>query len=119
MSDFLFSKSALNITAIKFKFNGSLGLFHVYDEAACIFECRMARAAQSAKCAPWDYPTPGNISELPICIADKMDQDNAIRNFEENMSSQETLSGCNCLPNCEEVSFITQVENAAVVLRSA
>ncbi len=90
-----------------------LSLFNKYNESACLFECRLAYAATRAKCIPWDYPVPGlgNLSTLPMCVASKViGQKNAIRNFEDLMSSKKSAESCNCLPNCEEVSFKTQVD---------
>ncbi len=45
-----------------------------------------------------------------------LDGANLLASFEDAMSSEQALAGCDCPPNCEEVSFDTQVYGAIISL---
>ena len=71
-------------------------------------------------CIPWDYTTPidgaKNWNTFDMCFSNTGDYDfygqkNGLALFEKAMNSNEPLKDCNCLPNCEETAFETQVQN--------
>ncbi len=80
------------------------GLFNKYDERACHFDCRMRYAVGKSGCVPWDYPAFEN-DALPICTSLPP---NRLSAFERAMNSNESLQGCRCLPDCQQVLFKTQ-----------
>ena len=87
-------------------------MFNEYEERACQFDCRLRYAINRSRCLPWDYPSLGEES-LPICRSDMTDADgrrvNNLLEFETALNSNESLTGCKCLPNCEEIVYKTQV----------
>ena len=97
-------------------------MFQSYNEKACQFECRLKFAARQAGCIPWDYPVPQRSAggddldwgALEICRSNHSGEngENRLSVFERAMDSDAALrqSGCDdCSPNCEEVTFETQV----------
>ena len=78
-----------------------------YRKEGCLFECRVRFAATMAGCIPWDYPLPTNMTDLPLCKSSVDEQ--TLEEFGRLMESQESLTNCNCLSNCQEVKFETQV----------
>ncbi len=85
-------------------------MFNFYDEKSCQFECRLQYAANKSGCIPWDYPIPKGFSGLPICTLSSADPNmDGLVIFENAMDSADSLSGCECLPNCEETQYRTQV----------
>lgn len=78
-----------------------------YRKEGCLFECRLRFAAKKAGCIPWDYPMPKNMSDVPLCKSSN--QDKTLEEFGIQMDSKASLSNCNCLSNCEEVEYETQV----------
>ena len=78
-----------------------------YRKEGCLFECRIRFAADKAGCIPWDYPLPQNISDIPLCKSSVDDQ--TLEQFGQYMDSEKSLANCNCLSNCQEVKYETQV----------
>ena len=78
-----------------------------YRKEGCLFECRIRYAADQAGCIPWDYPMPKNMSEIPLCKLSVDEQ--TLLKFEQFMDSEASLRNCNCLSNCQEVKYETQV----------
>ena len=99
--------SASNLVVLIMKENSML---RHYRQQGCQFECRLRNSAKKAGCVPWDYPLPTNISEI-ICrnSEGEDDKERSLEAFDAFMKSQESLRGCQCLPNCEEVAYETQV----------
>ena len=91
--------------------NKARRIFRNYSEESCLFECRLEHAAREAGCVPWDYPHPygSKPDEFPICVATSNITLNKLAKFEALMGSEDGLRDCHCLPNCEEVTFKTQV----------
>ncbi len=85
---------------------GANGTLRTYSEQACLYDCRLRYASAKAGCVPWDYPVPSDLQAVPFCLADT--PDNQLRGFERAMSSNTSLEGCDCTPNCEEVVFKQQ-----------
>ena len=86
-------------------------MFHTYNEKSCQFECRLKYAVKRSKCLPWDYPAPGN-KTYPICRSSvrlNSSMPNQLTVFENAMNSAESLKDCLCPPNCQEISFESQV----------
>ena len=82
-------------------------MFKLYRKEGCIFECRLRFAAQTAGCIPWDYPTPKNMTDMPFCKSSENEK--TLEIFDQVMDSKGSLANCNCLSNCEEVHYETQV----------
>ena len=87
----------------------------LYREEGCLFECRLRFAAKNAGCIPWDYPMPRNLSDMPLCTSSSgnyysnLGISRTLEKFEQLMNSNRSLANCNCLTNCEEVEYETQV----------
>ena len=91
-------------------------MFKAYNVKSCQFECRLKHAIRKAKCIPWDYPRPidkyEDFSRYEMCFGGENEQvggASGLDEFDKVMNSNETLSECHCMPNCEQVTFETQV----------
>ena len=86
-------------------------MFNFYDEKSCQFECRIKHSILESHCVPWEYPTPLGLEAdwngFPICTS--VSGNKGLAKFERAMNSAKSLKDCDCLPNCEEVAFETQV----------
>jgi hypothetical protein len=71
-------------------------IFQYYSQKSCLFECRLRHSHKKCGCTPWNYPHYGNDSITEICDGPQS------YCFEEAMGDDLT---CQCLPDCEEVSF--------------
>ena len=86
-------------------------MFNEYTHKGCLFECRLTKAFQIVGCIPWDYPLPPSIikdqvEEVSICNASPGGN---LTEFETFMDSAESIDGCECEPDCDEVTFEYQV----------
>ena len=83
-----------------------------YSYKGCMFECRLKSAIKAVGCVPWDYPMPPSMSE-EFCnssFAENGSVDNStLSRFDAFMNSGESISNCECLSDCEEVVYETQV----------
>ncbi len=91
-------------------------MFKPYDEQSCLFECRLEHAIGKSGCVPWDYPNPlddeGRAwSDFEICTASIDKKENKLALFEEMMNNGRESVECDCLPNCEETAYRTQVSH--------
>ncbi len=69
----------------------------------CEFECKLRASVEGAGCAPWDYPLPGDLAKIAICVESNLTK------FEGLMADPRMSDDCDCAPNCEEVHFKAQV----------
>ena len=101
-------------------------MFKGYREQACRFECRLKFAARKAGCVPWEYPLPTsrdfNWTSLPFCLSStKTNASLEVGNGTSSLAVFESLmnvvesqqeeggQGCDCMPNCEQIEYDTQV----------
>ena len=94
-------------------------LFKSYNMKGCQFECRLKYAIKQSKCIPWDYPKPldddGKWDEYEVCQSNSNEEElgpNGLAAFEDAINSDASLKTCDCLPNCQEVTFDTQVSKS-------
>ena len=81
-----------------------------------MFECRLKSAIRGVGCVPWDYPMPPSMNfkgSEEFCNS-RFDQNGSPDNstlsrFDAFMNSGESISNCECLSDCEEVVYETQV----------
>ena len=83
-------------------------MFQQYKEEGCLFECRLRNASSNTNCIPWDYPVPKDLDGIDICLAWQNGTDK-LRKFNAIMDDPEVINSCKCLPDCEEVTYETQV----------
>ena len=86
-------------------------MFSAYSHKGCQFECKLTKAFNTIGCIPWDYPVPPSIvkgqgEEVRICNAGPGGN---LLKFEAFMDGAESVRGCKCQPDCEEIAFETQV----------
>ena len=78
----------------------------------CLFECRLKFAIINAQCIPWNYPIPEGINEADfetcLNIADGTVSGN-LAVFQSAIESENSTKDCECMPDCEEVTFKPQV----------
>ena len=78
----------------------------------CLFECRLKFAITGARCIPWNYPIPEGINEADfetcLNIADGTVSGN-LAVFQSAIESENSTKDCDCMPDCEEVTFKPQV----------
>ena len=78
-----------------------------------MFECRLKNAISSANCVPWDYPIPpsmrGNYEFCNSSTAQEGQDESTLSRFEAVMNSGDSITNCDCLADCEEVVYKTQV----------
>ena len=85
-------------------------MFKAYTKKGCLFECRLRDAAAYANCIPWDYPVPKDLEGIEICLSMKnRANDSPLKKFHTRMDDPLSLQKCVCLPNCEEITYETQV----------
>ena len=91
-------------------------MFRKYRQVGCLFECRLRNAIQSASCIPWNYPIPHGINESDFETCSNMVENGTSNLVQFHTSMDETIStrGCDCMPDCEEVTFKPQVLTASV-----
>ena len=83
-------------------------MFNAYSHKGCQFECKLTRAFHAVGCIPWDYPVPPSVGEnVRICNAGPGGN---LSDFEGFMDGADSVRGCNCEPDCGEISFETQVQ---------
>ena len=85
-------------------------MFKIYKQKGCLFECKVRFAANKTGCTPWDFPVPADLSDMRFCTTTDLFKFNKLL---DNPVSQES---CDCLPDCEEVTFETQVLMAVLCL---
>ena len=91
-------------------------MFNGYSQKGCIFECRLKYTFSHVKCIPWDYPVPPSLvksKHVEMCdssySSSETPADSKLATFENYMNSKESIEDCNCLPDCEQQVFETQV----------
>ena len=88
-------------------------MFKQYKQLGCMFECRLKYAIINSGCIPWNYPVPGgmNEAEFDVCVAhiQKENDTSNLALFHILMESEESMVNCNCIPDCEQVTFEPQV----------
>ena len=90
-------------------------MFKIYRQEGCQFECRLRYSAMRANCTPWNYPVPHGLDDIGICtrkftyVKSDMIYKSYSELFTDLMNDPQSLKNCDCLPNCEEVSYETQV----------
>ena len=95
-------------------------MFNGYSQKGCIFECRLKNTYNYVKCIPWDYPIPPsliNSEHVEMCdssynysySSSETPADSKLATFENFMDSEESIEDCNCLPDCDQQVFETQV----------
>ena len=81
-----------------------------YSYKGCMFECRLNNAIDEVNCVPWDYPIPPKQHGSEMCTSSiAQNGTSKLARFEDFMNSKESIDGCNCLPDCEEVVYDAQV----------
>ena len=83
-------------------------MFRAYTKRGCQFECRLRDAAAHAKCIPWDYPMPKDLEGIEICLTMLNATTNPLGKFHARMDDPQPLQNCDCLPDCEEITYETQ-----------
>ena len=83
-------------------------LFRIYSEEGCLFECRLRNASSHTNCIPWDYPVPQDLDGIDICLGWQNGTNN-MKKFNAIMDDPEVINTCNCLPDCEHITYETQV----------
>lgn len=78
-------------------------MFTIYKQKGCLFECKVRFVANKTGCTPWDFPVPTELSAMKFCNNEDLLKFNQLL---DNPISHQT---CDCLPDCEEVNFETQV----------
>ena len=95
-------------------------MFNEYTHKGCIFECRVKNAFNIVKCIPWDYPIPPTLmrsQNIQICNSSReTNQESELELFDNYMNSRESIENCDCMPDCEQQSFETQVCSCKVML---
>ena len=80
-------------------------MFKYYSEKACLFECRLKKAAKAANCIPWDYPVPKELGDdIKLCYSMASEND-SLNVFNKEMNDVDATKGCNCKPDCHAHSY--------------
>ena len=75
-------------------------MFKYYTQKSCQFECALATALKNSGCIPFNMPhLYKEAGDEALCTRDHLAY------FEQNMTDSSTLSHCDCLPDCEGVTF--------------
>ena len=94
-------------------FQEANSMFNRYSQKGCIFECRLKNTLNHVGCIPWDYPMPLsliNSQHVEMCNSSyKINSGSKLATFENHMNSKESIENCDCLPDCEQQVFETQV----------
>ena len=77
-------------------------MFNYYTYKSCMFECKLRNVIQTMGCTAWYLPQSEEWSGTPLCTASYLDW------FLFRMGSREATANCDCLPDCEEVTFETK-----------
>ena len=83
-------------------------MFKTYTKRGCQFECRLRDAAAHANCVPWNYPLPKDLEGIQICLTWLNETTNPLKKFHARMDDPKSLHKCDCLPDCEEITYKTQ-----------
>ena len=78
-------------------------MFTFYKQKGCLYECKVRYIANMTGCTPWDFPVPKELSTMKFCNGHDLWKFNQL--LDDPISHQ----ACDCLPDCEEVTFETQV----------
>merc|ERR1712117_273470 len=98
-------------------------MFNYYSEKACLFECRLKKAAKAAECIPWDYPVPQELEGVPKELEDKIkntlcysmaSENDSLNKFNKEMNDVDATKGCNCKPDCHHHSYDFQINTQAL-----
>ena len=88
-------------------------MFRNYSKQACLFECQLRHAADSAGRIPWDHPVPIGYDHMGMCRSLHSVDDGQVKNlladFEAAMADTEALEKCHCPPDCEQTAYKVQV----------
>ena len=95
-----------------YEVDSNSSMFKEYKQLGCLFECRLKFAIINARCIPWDYPMPPGVEHkyLETCFSNK--NGSAISNlaqFHKLMDSKESMADCDCIQDCEHVTYEPQV----------
>ena len=84
-----------------------------YSYKGCMFECRLKNAIRNVSCAPWDYPMPPSMKSegyLEFCNSSHAQGGGStLSRFDDFMNSGDSISNCDCAPDCEAVVYESQV----------
>ena len=83
-------------------------MFKTYRQEGCLFECRLRYAQNITNCIPWDYPVPQDLGDVNICLT-WQNETNKLKEFDAIMNDPDVIETCKCLPDCEEITYETQV----------
>ena len=92
-------------------------MFKMYTKEGCLFECRLENAFNYSGCIPWDCPIPPllQMGHTRVKMCNSLVEQNVsiyesdLATFNDLMNHEESVTNCNCQPNCEEVVFESQV----------
>ena len=88
-------------------------IFESYSKKGCIFECSVKFAIEKVGCLPWDFPVSSawDDTNLEICYSINTESQsfNKVAMFYEAMHNDSNLKQCQCLPDCEQTIYDTQV----------
>ncbi len=84
--------------------NAGLLVFNAYSHSACIFECRLKRALEVCNCIAWNYPRVDQSANVCQGII------SATSCFNEIVNDDTQDESCDCLNNCEFISYDVDVE---------
>ena len=76
-------------------------LFNYYTYKSCSFECKLRNVIAELNCTDWKLPLSKDWESVPLCTAAYMDEFNYL------MGTREMGDNCDCMPDCEEVTFET------------
>lgn len=92
----------LNVRKCQYPYENPFGkksLFQYYSQKSCVFECKLRRCEKAMKCSPWFLPSVNDT--LPLC-------DSFWTFAFQNYMQADHEADCEiCLPDCEEISFLT------------
>jgi hypothetical protein len=93
-------------------------LFLMYSQKSCYFECTLNSAINQEKCLPWDFPVPtkdGVAIDVDVCLSQNVARINQINKFHQAMKNRSYSQNCQCMPDCEAVSYDVQVDNVPLL----
>ena len=85
-------------------------LFKTYSQQSCEYMCLLKNLTKTQKCLPWDVPNIGNNPKVTLCYGAQTGL------FVEAMQKYNPGNdpNCNCLPDCEKISYETKAERFAL-----
>ncbi len=55
---------------------------------------------------------PDTYEDMGTCFSSGEQKSNKLAKFEADMNSEKAMQDCNCQPNCEEITYETQVTHS-------